>query len=694
MRAAIQHKVRYKLLLLVLFPILLIMPVALALAIYWGKTFTYEQLFLKVNTDLAVSHDAFSRIRQDYLNQLERLAESYQFRSALESGNTQSVAEQVARLKEQTGYSFLEVVSTQGESDILKMRRNSSSLLSALRGQASIGIEIYSSEELRLEDPKLHKLVQLPLVKTPRARASDRKLEDRAMVIRAIYPVKDSRGEVVALLDSGVLLNENFKFVDAIRDLAYGEGSLPEGSIGTVTVFLEDVRISTNVPLNEGDRALGTRVSNEVRTKVLDQGITWIDRAFVVNDWYVSSYEPIIDIDGNRVGMLYAGFLEKPFRDALWRALAVLVLMFLGLMLLSAWAAIRGARKIFKPIEKMSDVVHSTQEGGAKRVGLIESQDELGTLSHEFDDMLDQLQQRSQEIQNWADSLEDKVELRTAELKKKNTDLENSIQLLRQTRQQLVVAEKLAALGELTAGVAHEINNPTAVMLGNLDIMVEELGGNAKPVQKEIDLVIEQIYRIRDIINRLLQYAHPDEYSGYISVVEVNSLVMDTLKLVGHLRNESKFEIKTDLKASQVVEINPQELQQVLVNLLVNAIHVLPENSDEKNDKKSGEIIIKTRNWKKQGVVLSITDNGKGIEEKHLKKIFDPFFSTKGQGEGTGLGLSISYGLVRRYGGNITAESTLGEGSKFSVWLLTEPQMMEDEEAIAEQLSAIEDGVL
>ena len=694
MRAAIQHKVRYKLLLLVLFPILLIMPVALALAIYWGKTFTYEQLFLKVNTDLAVSHDAFSRIRQDYLNQLERLAESYQFRSALESGNTQSVAEQVARLKEQTGYSFLEVVSTQGESDILKMRRNSSSLLSALRGQASIGIEIYSSEELRLEDPKLHKLVQLPLVKTPRARASDRKLEDRAMVIRAIYPVKDSRGEVVALLDSGVLLNENFKFVDAIRDLAYGEGSLPEGSIGTVTVFLEDVRISTNVPLNEGDRALGTRVSNEVRTKVLDQGITWIDRAFVVNDWYVSSYEPIIDIDGNRVGMLYAGFLEKPFRDALWRALAVLVLMFLGLMLLSAWAAIRGARKIFKPIEKMSDVVHSTQEGGAKRVGLIESQDELGTLSHEFDDMLDQLQQRSQEIQNWADSLEDKVELRTAELKKKNTDLENSIQLLRQTRQQLVVAEKLAALGELTAGVAHEINNPTAVMLGNLDIMVEELGGNAKPVQKEIDLVIEQIYRIRDIINRLLQYAHPDEYSGYISVVEVNSLVMDTLKLVGHLRNESKFEIKTDLKASQVVEINPQELQQVLVNLLVNAIHVLPENSDEKNDKKSGEIIIKTRNWKKQGVVLSITDNGKGIEEKHLKKIFDPFFSTKGQGEGTGLGLSISYGLVRRYGGNITAESTLGEGSKFSVWLLTEPQMMEDEEAIAEQLSAIEDGAL
>jgi len=161
---------------------------------------------------------------------------------------------------------------------------------------------------------------------------------------------------------------------------------------------------------------------------------------------------------------------------------------------------------------------------------------------------------------------------------------------------------------------------------------------------------------------------------------------MDTLKLVSHLRNESKFSIETDLKASQVVEINPQKLQQVLVNLLVNAIHALPDSN--------GRIVIKTRNWKNKGVVLTVNDNGKGIDEKSLKKIFNPFFSTKGQGEGTGLGLSISYDLVRRYGGNITAESELGKGSGFSVWLLTEPQIMKYEEAIAEQLSAIEEGAI
>lgn len=687
---AIRTKVRYKILVLVLFPILLVMPVALALAINWGKQFTYEQLFLKVRTDLNVSHDVFARIRQDYLTNLERLAESYVFRVALESGNEASITDQVEALKSQRKFSFLNVIDIKNSSMRLaqesSVKRESSALLSAYQGQSSVGIEIYSADDLFKLNPKLRDQVQLPLLETPRARPTKRTLEDRAMVIRALYPVKDSRNQVFAILDGGVFLNGNFEFVDAIRDLAYAPKSLPEGSIGTVTVFLDDVRISTNVPLKEGERALGTRVSNEVRSKVLDNGTTWIDRAFVVNDWYVSSYEPIKDIDGNRVGMLYAGFLEKPFRDQLWNALLVLVLMFLGLMLLSAWAAIRGARKIFKPIEKMSNVVQSAQEGGALRVGTIQSTDEIGTLSREFDDMLDELQLRNQEIQEWADSLENKVELRTTELKDKNQDLENSIQLLRQTRQQLVVAEKLAALGELTAGVAHEINNPTAVILGNLDIMVAELGQNAEPVQREIDLMIEQIYRIKDIINRLLQYAHPDKYAGYVTMVEVNTLVEDTLELINHLRQESSTKIKMDLNATKMVEINPQELQQVLVNLLVNAIHALP--------KEGGEILIKSYDWEQQGVIICVIDNGKGIEEESLKQIFNPFFSTKGQGEGTGLGLSISYGLMRRYGGNITADSELGKGSEFTIWLLSEPQMMEDEEAIAEQLRIIEESVI
>ena len=150
---AVSQKVRYKLLLLVLFPILLIMPVALGVAIYWGKNFTYEQLFLKVSTDLAVSHDAFNRIQDDYLNHLTSLAESHQFRTALEAGNSSSVLQQVDNLKNKLKFSFLKVISTENDQqNILTSRRNSSSLLSALKGRESVGVEIYSPEELLVED--------------------------------------------------------------------------------------------------------------------------------------------------------------------------------------------------------------------------------------------------------------------------------------------------------------------------------------------------------------------------------------------------------------------------------------------------------------------------------------------------------------------------------------------------------------
>jgi len=212
--------------------------------------------------------------------------------------------------------------------------------------------------------------------------------------------------------------------------------------------------------------------------------------------------------------------------------------------------------------------------------------------------------------------------------------------------------------------------------------MVDELGAAAEPVRYEIDLIIEQIYRIRDIIDNLLQYARPSEYAGYLVNVDMNRLVQDTLKLVRHLKKEAWFELELDLQASLQVKINPQELQQVLVNLIVNAVHALPA--------EGGVIGISTREWETKGVVLQVVDNGCGMNEEQLGHIFNPFYSTKVEGEGSGLGLSVSYGLIRRYGGNLTVRSSPGGGSCFSVWLLVEPVMVEDEATITEQLQAIE----
>ena len=668
---ATRGSVRRKLLTLALLPLALVLPLALAGLTVWGASFTYEQLYIKVNTDLAVAHDLFERIQRDHLDRLARLSDSYRFRSALAAGEKARLQQLIAQVEREAAFSYLRLIPL-------------TDLDAADHASPGVGIELLGPSELEALDPALAASVRLPLIQTRRASPTERTMEDRAMVIRARHPVSNADGVVDSVLDGGVLLNNNFAFVDAIRDLVYGPGSLPAGSIGTVTVFLDDVRISTNVPRRAGERALGTRVSEEVRRAVLDKGETWINRAFVVNDWYISAYEPIVDINGDRVGILYAGYLEAPFRTALWKALGLALLLLVGLLALYAALAVRGAKSIFRPVEKMSRVVRATHLDQSLRVGRVESQDELAELAHEFDAMLDRIEQQTAHVQTWAAQLEEKVDERTTELQQRNDQLQCTINVLRETRRKLVTAEKLAALGELTAGVAHEINNPTQVMLGNLDILVAQLGDRLEPVRPEIDLIIEQIYRIQAIIEKLVKYARPDEYAGYLTQVDVNQVIRDTTALITHMQKNRAFRLKLELDATQHVTINEQELQQVLVNLDSNAVHALPD--------VGGEITLSSVDWDDLGVCIGVTDNGSGMDEDRRNQIFNPFYSTRREGEGTGLGLSVSYGLVKRYGGDITVASQPGVGTRFKVWLKTRPEIIEDAESIAEQLQAFEAG--
>ena len=671
----IQSSLRYKLLTLVLLPILLITPTVIGLAIFWTTNYSDNQLFLKVNTDLNVAHDVFDRLQRDQLAKLESTAASFAFRQVLESEAPVALEKEVDRLQLLYKFDYINLLRANGERFFSsgEFSKSSPSLEKAIAfGEPSVGIELFSYDDLFREDPVLADSVRLPLVDTPRAVPTDRTVEDRAMVIRSIYPVTDRDGETIALIDAGVLLNGNFDFVDAIRDLVYGPGSLAKGSLGTVTVFLEDVRVSTNVPTTTETRALGTRVSSEVRNTVLEEGEIWVDRAFVVNDWYISAYEPIVDVYNNRVGMLYAGFLEAPFRKSLINALTVLVFVLVCGAIVAAVVAIRGAKSIFKPVEAMAKVVRATQSGQALRIGEPDSSDEIGELSRQVDSMLDTLEENQQRIQHAADILETKVEERTAQLQQKNIRLQRIIDLLRKTRQRLATAEKLAALGELTAGVAHEINNPTAVILGNMDVLVNELGEDGERVKIESDLIVEQVYRIRSIVDRLLQYSRPSEYAGYVERINVEEVIEDTLNLVKHELDSKRAQVKCDYKSSINVMMNRQELQQVLINLLINSVHSI---------EAGGDILISTTNWSRLGITISVRDNGHGLSREELNRVFDPFFTTNKK-SGTGLGLSVSYGLIRRYGGEIVADTVHGEWAEFRVNLRKEPIFTDDEEAL------------
>lgn len=242
---------------------------------------------------------------------------------------------------------------------------------------------------------------------TRNAAPTDRTIEDRAMLMLASMPVPPDAPVPGLVLHGGLLLNHNLDLIDHINRIVYPEGALPFGSQGTATLFLDDVRISTNVRLFGDRRAIGTRVSQAVRDAVLEQGQTWLDRAFVVNDWYVSAYEPLHDASGHRIGMLYVGILEAPLR---WVRLGVLIgtaALFAAVMVATAAWSLRWARALIQPVERMHATMRRIEEGDTTaRVGPLPSQDELGTLAQHLDRLLDVIADNTQRLRSWGETLD------------------------------------------------------------------------------------------------------------------------------------------------------------------------------------------------------------------------------------------------------------------------------------------------
>jgi C4-dicarboxylate-specific signal transduction histidine kinase len=242
---------------------------------------------------------------------------------------------------------------------------------------------------------------------------------------------------------------------------------------------------------------------------------------------------------------------------------------------------------------------------------------------------------------------------------------------LQKAQQQLVKSEKLAAIGQLTASVAHEINNPIAVMQGNLDLMRDLLGVHARPVATELTLLDQQVERMRLIVTQLLQYSRPTDYAGYVVPVDVNQTLNNSLVLVAHLLSRTRIEVRRELQATTLVCINAQELQQVEINLLINAIQAMPDG---------GTLVLCSRDQLDEqgraGVLVEVCDSGAGLSPQALAQLFSPFFTTKN--DGNGLGLWISVGLLERYGGSLSGANRRkcgddAEGAVFSLWLLCEP---------------------
>jgi len=661
-----------------LLPLVVVLPLLVGALVLWGNTAYDRLLITKVRSDLAVAHGYFAQVLNEVGSGTQAIAASHALHLALGTTRQEALRAQLTQAQQRLGFDFINLYDPQGR--LLTASWNTppgaqaaapaptapglAPPTQALADNAPAQVQRLSQTQLLALAPHLGPRLQITLIPTSGAAPSTRTQEDQALIMLATAPVRDADGHVVAWLRAGVLLNQNLGLIDHINKIVYPEGSLPLGSVGTATLFLDDVRITTNVRLFQDKRAIGTRVSQAVHDAVLERGETWLDRAFVVNDWYVSGYEPLMDGAGQRVGMLYVGYLETPYRMTKYGILALIVGIFAAAMVLAAWFSVRWARSIFQPVERMNHTMRCVEDGDTSaRVGHVVSHDELGALATHLDQLLDVIDDKTQTLQRWGEELDAKVAERTQQLSLSN-------QSLQRAQAQLVKSEKLAAIGQLTASVAHEINNPIAVMQGNLDLVREILGEHTLPVRTELQLMDQQVDRMRLIVTQLLQYARPNDYAGYVDAVDVNAALTSALVLVEHLLARTHIVVQRQLQASQRVPINQQELQRVLINLMVNAIQAMPAG---------GTLTLRTRDetdaQNRRAVLVDVCDTGAGLSDAARERLFSPFFTTKN--DGNGLGLWISVGLVERYGGSIRAANRrdIGEnapGAVFGVWLLCE----------------------
>jgi len=638
--------VRLRLLILALLPLIVLMPALLWLGMTrW--TADYDRVLIaNVESDLRIAEQYLEQLKTRTGADLAAIAQSRQF--ARQDATRDAFLASEARAK---GLDFLYFLP--GER--IELSQRWPVILAAQNGETASALDIFSQAHLRgLQGAATEALVAravLELVPTEAARPTDRAIEDRGMVIHAAAPVPGG-----GVLVGGILLNRNLQFIDTINELVYASAVTGGTRAGTATLFLEDVRISTNVRLFDDERALGTRVSEAVRAAVLDNGQTWLDRAFVVDDWYISGYLPLLDSFGGRIGMLYVGFLEAPFAAAKKAAIWWMFAAFIAVLVLSVPVFLWLAKGIFAPLERMIDTMRSVTRGNyAARNGITGRRDEIGEVAGHLDRLLDEIEYRDAQLRASARELEVRVEERTRALREANEKLED-------TYQQLVTSEKLASIGEITAGVAHEINNPVAVIQGNVDVMRQVLGADAECVATELHLIDRQITRIEAIVGKLLTFARPDHASDAGQPIALQPVIEDCLVLVDHVLSRAGVTIETYFAPCPEVRIPSGEMQQVVINLVTNAAQAMDPG---------GRLVLRLVPFKEDGragALLSVEDTGPGLSDIVLGRLFDPFFTTK-LSEGTGLGLSISRTLISRAGGRITAENAATGGARFSVWL-------------------------
>ncbi len=523
-------------------------------------------------------------------------------------------------------------------------RRADPLVAGALKGATVSGVAVLTPEQAARENPLLPSQMAIPVRTTPNARRYTKGQEERGLFQVAAAPILGPGGSVVGAVYGGELLNGDNRLADRITRVVFQRGT--ENAVrGNATIFLDDVRIATSVLDEEGKPAVGTLMSNEVYD-AMTRGVEWIGRAFVYNATYFTAYEPLRDLRGTVVGALYVGMPEKPLLQLRQQInllfAAILLLVTLIGAGLSAWLG----RSLARPVRALEEGARRIAAGENLPDIVVGGRDEIASLAGEFNTMKRRLTARDEENRALNRTLEEKVAERTAQLQEAQKELARS--------------ERLAAVGMLASGVAHEINNPLAIIRGNAELI--ELTGTSE-VQSEAGVIITQVGRINRIVRNLLDFSRKGDKR--VARFPLQRLLNDILEQIGHQVPLEGYRIARNYDAPTLVLTGDEDqLRQVFTNLILNGLQAMPEG---------GELVVTATPAGNDRLTVAISDTGCGIPAEQLDQLFTPFFTTKSGG--TGLGLAVSYGIVKDHGGVISVVSEPGKGSTFTVELpLRQPE--------------------
>ena len=490
------------------------------------------------------------------------------------------------------------------------------------QGRAAGGVRRMPVEELRELDESLARRVVLEVKPTPKAVPTDLRFLEDALVLEHALPVSDSRGRITHVLYGGRILNGDDRLVDRIRTLVFDGRTFNGRPVGTVTFFLGDIRVATNVTGQTGERKLGTRVSEEVYRRVIEHGGRWTGRAFVVNEWYLTCYEPLRDPGGAVIGMLYVGSLEAPFKGLSRRLLGWFLLLLAASVAVAVSLESWLASAIARPVARLTAATAAVAAGD-------------DTVAVESGTRVAELQTLAQAFGSMAD-----------ELKVRRTGLERSNEELAAANQRYL---------DLVGFVAHELKGILASVILNAYAVRDGFLGIINFKQRRaLDSVTRSLDYLDATVKNFLNLSRIERGQLAMNAADLalwEEVARPAVEEFTPRAEDRKMTLEAEVPPSLRVQGDQTMLQMVFHNLLGNAVNY---------GEPGGRLRVRAED-RGDEVAVEVYNDGEPLSPEHRDRLFQRFVrldtaATRRQ-RGTGLGLFITREIVRQHGGDIRAEA-------------------------------------